>query len=531
MQKRVIRLFNEIKERSGRTANVKRNIVFDLIQFTVSHLLPFIVRTVLIYRFGVDYLGLNSLFASILSVLSLMDLGFGTAVVYSLYKPIADGDTDLICAYLTHYRRIYRYVALAILLAGIAVMPFLKELIKDPSLPGGLNIYICYLIFLGNTVISYLLYGYLTVIPTASQRKDILSRIGIVMSLLGCMVRIFILLSCENFYLYLLAMPALTVLHNLMIAYIIKKQFPSYVCRGEISSERKNELKKNVSGILINRLTNVSRNSIDSLCISGFIGLSMTGIYSNYYYIMSSILSCGIMICRSMLASVGNSIAIEDVRKNYSDMRKFDFIFMSLIGWASVGMLCLYQPFIRVWVGEKMSLGAPVIIGFCLYYYILESGAIQWLYHQGAGLWYESRFIMLGEAVANVILNILLCKLLGVFGIILATVVSVFVTNCILCPKLIFREYFKNGKLREYWKDHVEYAVTMFITAVASWLVCEGILPISMVEGREIGSSVLCLGGRLFVCSLMTVCVFWIIWHKSNRYTKTITWIKQMIKV
>ena len=518
-------------EISGRTANVKRNIIFDLLQFVVSHLLPFIVRTILIYRFGADYLGLNSLFTSILSVLSLMDLGFGTAVVYSLYKPIADGDTDLICAYLTHYRRIYRYVALAILLAGLTVMPFLKELVKDPSLPGGLNIYICYLIFLGNTVISYILYGYLTAIPTASQRKDILSRIDIVMSLLGCVVRIYILLSSENFYLYLLAMPALTVLHNLLIANTIKKQFPGYVCRGEISTERKNELKKNVSGILINRLTNVSRNSIDSLCISGFIGLSMTGIYSNYYFIMSSILSCGIMICRSMLASVGNSIAVEDVKKNYSDMRKFDFIFMSVVGWASVCMLCLYQPFIQVWVGEKMSLGVHVIVDFCLYYYILESGAIQWLYHQGAGLWYESRFIMLGEAVANVILNTLLCKIMGVFGIILATVISVFITNCILCPRLIFKEYFKNGKIHEYWVDHVSYAVTMLITAGVSWIICAGLLPMSLVEDREVGNCVLCLGGRLLVCTVLAFVIFWIIWHRSERYTKAVVWMKGLVKV
>lgn len=187
-------------EKSGRTANVKRNILYGFLQFIVAHVLPFIVRTILIYRFGIDYLGLNSLFASVLSVLSLMDLGFGTAVVYSMYRPVAEDDKDQICAYLTYYRKIYRWVGLAILFAGLFLMPFLKNFIKDPTLPGNLNLYACYAIFLGNAVISYLLYGYLTAIPTAYQRRDILSRVDMGISLLSCMVRSLVLLLSSNFW-------------------------------------------------------------------------------------------------------------------------------------------------------------------------------------------------------------------------------------------------------------------------------------------------------------------------------------------
>jgi Na+-driven multidrug efflux pump len=141
---------SEVK--TGRIANVRRNIIYGFLQIGVSQVFPFIVRTVLIYRLGVEYLGLNSLFSSILSVLSLMELGFGTAVVYSLYKPVAEGDVSQISAYLKYYRKIYRFVGLAILAVGLLVMPFLNVLVKDLSLPGGLNLYVCYLIFLSNTV-------------------------------------------------------------------------------------------------------------------------------------------------------------------------------------------------------------------------------------------------------------------------------------------------------------------------------------------------------------------------------------------
>ena len=494
------------------------------------YILPFVVRTILIYRFGVEYLGLNSLFTSVLSVLSLMDLGFGTAVVYSLYKPAAEGDTDLICAYLTFYRRIFRYVGLAILLAGLAVMPFLKGLVRDPVLPGDLNLYACYLIFLWNTVISYLLYGYLTAIPTAFQRKDLLSRVEIGMSLLGCVVRICILLSSRNFYWYLLAMPVLTVLRNLMIASVVRRQYPDCVCRGEIGTEQKHDLQKRVYGVLINKLTNVSRNSIDSLCISAFIGLAMTGVYSNYYYVMSSVLTCGIMICRSMLPSVGNSVAVETREKNYQDMRQFDFIFMTVIGWATVCMFCLYQPFILLWVKDSMMLGFPAVIGFCTYYYVLESGAIQWIYHQGAGLWWECRFVMIGEAAANIVLNIVLCKVLGVYGIILATVLSVFATNVLFCPRILFREYFQNGKLKEYHLEHLEYTATTIVTAGVCWWLCNAILPMSMVKAGVVNGLV-CLAGRLIVCSLLAAVIFWLLWHRSERYNKAREWLKKAASV
>ena len=516
-------------EKSGRTANVKRNILYGFLQFIVSRGLPFIVRTILIYRFGIEYLGLNSLFASVLSVLSLMDLGFGTAVVYSMYKPVADNDKDQICAYLTYYRKIYRWVGLAILTAGLMLMPFLKGFIRDPGLPGNLNLYACYAIFLGNAVISYLLYGYLTAIPTAYQRRDILSRVDMGISLLSCVVRSLALLLSDSFYIYLLAMPILTAAHNLLNAYVIKKRYPDIRCRGNLSQEQKKDLKAKVYGILINRLTNVSRNSIDSLCISSFIGLAMTGLYNNYYYIMSSVLACGIMVCRSMLASVGNSIATESREKNYSDMRQFDFIFMTLVGWATVCMLCLYQPFICLWVGSKMMFAGPVVIAFCAYFYIMESGAIQWLYHQGAGLWYECRYIMIGEAAANIVLNIVLCRVMGVFGIVLATVLSVSVTNLLLCPQVLFNHYFKNGKLKQYWADHISYALTMILTAGASWLTCDMLLPLSMSETRG-WTGLACLAGRLAICSIMSIAVFWTIWHGSERYKQATNWMKRLAR-
>lgn len=504
-----------------RTANSKRNIIFGVLQVMFNQILPFITRTIFIYRLGVEYLGLNSLFTSILGILSLMELGFGSAIVFSMYKPVADGDTDLICAYLEYYKKIYRWIGLTILGIGLLLMPFLKLLIRDPTIPGDLNLHVCYLLYLGNSVISYLLFGYMTAIPTAYQRQDLLSKIGIGTSVLKCVVQSVILLLSINYYIYLIVMPVMTVVQNLATAYVVKKRYPIIECRGTLSQEQRAELNKQVRGLIVNNLTNVSRNSIDSLCISMFIGLTVTGMYSNYLFIMSAVLSCTVVLGHSMTPSVGNSLATESKEKNYADLRIFDFLYMAIVGWATVSMLCLYQPFIGFWAGEGMQLEVPVAVGMSLYFYVLDSGAINWAYVMGAGLWYECRFIMIGESIANIVLNIVLCKYMGVTGIVLATIISVFATNCVFVPKMLFNGFFKNGKLKEYWIDHLLYTTTMLLTAAISWLACENLLP---------GTGIGVLIRRGLICTFISLAVFWLLWHKSERYGKAVSWIKKMIR-
>lgn len=518
-----------MKEKTGRIANTKRNLLYGLLQGAVSQLLPFVVRTIIIYRFGANYLGLSSLFTSVLSVLSLMELGFGTAVVYSMYKPVSENDTGLICKYLAYYRKIYAFIGTAIFLVGLVLMPLLRFLIKEQTLPGELNLYLCYLIFLGDAVISYLLFGYMTSIPLAYQRRDILSKINLAMSVLQCLLKISLLLLTKNFYFYLISIPAITVIRNLINAKAIRKRYPDLKCKGVIDADQKRDLMKRVSGLIINKLTSVSRNSIDTLCISIFVGLTMTGIYSIYYSIMAAVISASTITLSSMAASVGNSIASESREKNYEDMKVFDFIYMAVAGWATVCLLCLFQPFIQVWLGKDMMFDLPIMITFCAYFYTLKSGDIRWVYHEGAGLWYECRLYMIGEAVANIVLNIVLCKMIGVLGILLATVVTVFTTNCFLCPRVLFKQYFMNGKMKDYLTDHLAYAVTMLLTAAASWLICELVLPARIMEAGRV-AGILSLFGRLAICSSISLIMFLIIWRKSALFMKAVNLIKKTVK-
>ena len=109
-----------------RTKNAKRNIAFGIINKIVTLFLPFIIRMVMIREIGAEYLGLSSLFSSILQVLNITEFGFSSAVVYSMYKPIADDDNETLCAILNFYRKIYFVIGLIITVLGLIILPFLK---------------------------------------------------------------------------------------------------------------------------------------------------------------------------------------------------------------------------------------------------------------------------------------------------------------------------------------------------------------------------------------------------------------------
>ena len=99
--------------------NARRNIVFGVMNKTILLICPFIERTIVQQFLGAEYLGLSSLFSSILSVLSLTEMGFTSAVIYNMYKPTAEGDVHKVNAFLNFYKNVYRVMGCVILAVGL----------------------------------------------------------------------------------------------------------------------------------------------------------------------------------------------------------------------------------------------------------------------------------------------------------------------------------------------------------------------------------------------------------------------------
>ncbi|MFR5992244.1 MAG: lipopolysaccharide biosynthesis protein [Mediterraneibacter faecis] len=335
-----------------KTKNARRNILFGILNKVITMFLPFVVRSVIIYALSAEYLGLNSLFSSILQVLNLTELGFSSAMVYSMYKPIAENDDETICALLNFYRKIYFIIGCIVLSLGLLLLPFLDKLING-DVPDNINIYILYLCYLVNTVLSYMMFAYRSSLLNAHQRTDVISNINTIT--LGSMyfLQIIVLIATKNYYTYVLMMPAFTILNNLIVAGVSRKYYPQYECKGELDSTLISGIKKQTVGLMVNKICAVSRNSLDNIFVSTFLGLAATAMYGNYYYIMNAIIAILMVVSNGLLAGVGNSIVTESPEKNYSDLNKINFVYMWFAGWCTICLICLYQPFMKLWVGKN----------------------------------------------------------------------------------------------------------------------------------------------------------------------------------
>lgn len=436
--------------------NAKRNIVFGVINKLVIIICPFIVRTVIQQTLGESYLGLSSLFSSILSVLSLTELGFGTAIVFNMYKPVAENDTEKVCALLNYYKKIYCRVGILILVIGVLLLPVLPYLVNG-EISNDINLRGLYLIYLANAAISYFMYAYMSSLIVVYQREDINSKTNLVLTLFLSLGQIIILYTTKNYYLFTLLMPVFTVLNNLRIAFIVRRMFPQYQCRGDLDKDTIQDIRVRVSGAFVSRVCHISRNSFDSICTSIYLGLALTAMYNNYYHVMNAISSLMLIVSSSLRGGIGNHVVNKSIDENYNELRKLDFVYMWISGWCTVCLMCLFQPFMKLWMGEKLLLDSRCVILFCIYFYLLKTGDMRSLYSGANGLWWFHRFRSIAEALGNLFLNIVLGYFGGIYGIILATIITMVICNFLWASNITFRHYFGMDKYKEYLWYHLKY--------------------------------------------------------------------------
>lgn len=458
-----------------RAKNTKKNIIWGMLTKILTIIIPFSVQTVFIRELGSEYNGLKGLFSSILQILNLAELGFGSALVFSMYKPIAEDDNESVCNLLNLYRKIYKVVGGIILLCGLLITPFLSLFIKD-SPPDSINIYLVFILYLINTVLSYLFFAYKTSLLNAYQRIDVINIISLFSMLITSTFQIVELILTKNFYLYIIILIFNTIINNLCVYIYVSKKYPSIKPYGKVDSSVYNSLKKQIYGLAIGRICGVTRNSFDNLFLTAFLGLSITGMYSNYYYIFSNVIVILSVFTSAMLAGIGNSICCETVEKNYSDFILLDYIYMLISGWFSLCMLCLYQPFIKIWIGQEFLFDSLVPVLMTIYFYVVNMGNIRCLYSDAAGLWWENKNRVILEGIANILLNYFLGKYFGVYGIIVATCISIFIFGYGAAAFVLFRKYFEKKNLIKYFMAHILYFCVTLMIGCFSFLLCYKII-------------------------------------------------------
>ena len=454
--------------RFARTKNTLRNIAFGSLNRIINIVLPFITRTVILYIMGTQYLGLSSLFSSILSFLSLTELGIGAAMVYSMYKPIAENDRTTICALLNLYKKLYRIIGAVILVLGLSLMPFLKILVPE-ELPPDINLYLLYFIYLINAVLSYWLFAYKNALVQAYQRDDINSKIAAIITPASYAVMLISLFITKNYYAYVIWLPVFTVLTNILRLIFVNRNFSGLEPEGEISRELKQSIFKKTAALIGTKLNTVVLNAADNLVMSAFLGLTAIAMYGNYHYIMSSIIGFLGIVYSSMTAGLGNSLQTDSLDINYRNFEKFSFINSWMVGWCAVCLVCLYQPFMQIWVGEELTFPFYVVLEMGLYFYVYQIRKIPVVYKDAAGIWWEDRFRPYVCMIVNVVLNIALVQVIGISGIILSTVFSLFVS----IPwenYTIFKYVFRRSSKPYYGKMFLSASTMLLAGAVTLWI-------------------------------------------------------------
>ena len=501
-----------------RSKNAKRSIFFGVVNKSATFLLMFILRTLIIHVLGSEYLGLDSLFSSILKVLSMSELGFGSAVVYNMYKPIAENDTETLEAILGFYRKVYATVGMIILVGGLVLLPFVPKLISG-SYPSDINIYLLYLMFLSNSCLSYFLFAYKNSLLNAYQRMDVNTNMNTIAVLICYSAQIVIILTTKNYYLYTGMMLVSTVINNLLIAYYVGKLFPDIRPRGGLSKEKRKDIIEKVKGLMLEKVCGTSRNSFDSIFLSAFLGLTQTAIYNNYYYISNAIAVFMNLSRNALLGGVGNSIQLDSEEKNYHDMSKLDFIYMWIAGWAMICLLCLFQPFTALVWGEDMLFPFHVVVVFCLYFYALRMSDMRTIYASACGLWWENRHRAIAEALCNLILNYVLGKCLGALGIVLATLISVLLFNFLWGSTIIFQKYFKHQSITTYFLRHAFYGAATMAACLVTYFLC------SLMRGGCLIQVI----GRAGLCILVPNGIYFLIYRKTKLYGEAIPWLKRIL--
>lgn len=491
--------------RIDRTRNTTRNTVWGIAEKLLALVLPFVARTILLHLLGEKYLGINSLFSSILQVLNMADLGIGTAIIYNMYKPIAEDNVNEICALLALYKKIYRIIGCIILFLGLLLMPFLHYFIEG-EVPNDVNIRLVFSIYLINTTLSYFLFAYKRSLLYAFHRNDIGTKVSMILILMQYTLQIGVLFIIKNYYLYLIILPVITLLNNIIIDVITKKMYPQYVCRGDVSEAIKRGIKKQVSGIFIGKLCGTTRNSLDSIFISMFLGLTEVAIYSNYFYILNSVHSILGIIITSMMGGVGNSIVSETKKKNYEDFKKFTFLYSWLAGWCTCCMLSLYQHFMIIWVGQELIFPSHIMVLFCIYMYALSTIDIKNLYVTAAGLWWENKIRALLEFIVNFLFNYILGKYFGISGILIATLITVIVVNFVYGTYILFKYYFTEESLSKHYLRHAVYFIVILTVSVITYFI-NSLLP---------KTGLLFLLAKTGICMILPNWMFYIIYRRTE---------------
>lgn len=489
-----------------RTENTVKNVTFSLLSEFMLAVLKFVSRFVFVHILGKEYLGLDGLFTDILTVLSLAELGFSVSITYSLYRPVAEGDTELIKSLIRLYRRVYQIVGVTVLAVGASLTPFLDFFVK--KMPEDIpHIPLIYLLNVLNTGVSYF-FVYKSTLLFVYQKKYIDTMIRAGLTLLVNVVQIVVLVVSGNYLYYLYIMVIGTLLQNVAVAVKTDRIYP-YLREKEVRplpAEIRQDIRRNVSAMVLNRVGAAAVFSTDNILISKFVGIITTGLYSNYVMIRGFLNLMINALFNALTPALGNLIATNREEGGSRAFRQLNFFGAWLFGWMSICLLWLYDPFITLWLGEGYLLPRPAVLLIVLNFYMSSMRIPVAKTRSVMGLFWDERYKSILEAILNLVVSVVLAKRWGVTGILMGTLISSAALPFWIEPRGLYR-YGLKQPCRVYF---LRYLLQLLVTVAAG--VLTGLLC------RLIGEGVLGFLGKGMVCLVVPNGVYFGVYVRTEEF-------------
>ena len=487
-----------------RLENASKNTIVAFLNKMVILVLTFVSRKFFIVYIGIEYLGINSLFSNVLTLLSMADLGLGTAMNVSLYRPIANNDTKKISALLGYFRKLYWYIAIATAIIGVSLVPFLKYIVNLENAVPYIEVY--YLILVLKNVVSYL-FVYKSSIIKADQKMYLVNKIEIYITVVRTIIQIVCIVVFKIYIIYILLEVLGVFAHNLVVSYIADKYYPFIKEKQVLEESEKKNIFSDVYSMFLYKVSWTLLNGTDNILISVIVGTIAVGMYGNYFSVTSTIENMIALLFGSLTASVGNLVATSKEESRYNV-----FLVMQMVSnWiGGMSLFCVYfciQDFIGLLFGVDLQLDQLTVVAIVLNMFFSTCMRPVWTFREGTGMYRQIRYVMCITAILNIILSIALGIWLGVSGILFATSISKVCTYFWYEPKILYQNFF-HQKTINYYLDSLKNFLLILLAFGA------GLIIVPMIPT---GTAILWIV-KGFVCFVIINIFYFIRYFKTPQF-------------
>lgn len=500
-----------------RINNSIKNISISILSQLILVLLGFLSRKVFLDNLGTEYLGINGLLTNILSMLSLVEGGIGTSIIYNLYKPLADNDIEKTTALVQLYKKLYGILAIVIFILSVIMYVFLGNFIKGgTTLP---FVGVVYFIFVLKNIVSYLNAHKWSLI-NADQKGYVIAKYNLIFNIITTLSKIIILQITKSYILFLLIELAIFIIQNVYNGKIVNDRY-SYIKtkkKYKVDEQTRDNLIMNVKAIFLHNIGTYCVFGTDNLLISSFVGLTTVGLYSNYTMITTQLSSLLTPILNGIGASVGNLIATENKEKIYQIFNVTYLINFWIYSFSVIFLYNLLEPFINWWLGEGLLLDKLTFIFILVNFYLTGLRNSINTFKAKAGIFTNDRYIPIIESIINLCTSIVLVKYLGLAGIFIGTTISTISIPIWTQSKLVYNKVF-NKSVLEYFKKYIFYLILTLVTGIFTTIICNTLV---------IGSGFMSLVSKGIICVVVVNLIYILIFCKTYEFKYILNIVKSL---